>query len=308
MTIVHGRNIAIIGGSGRLGKLTVDALLRLGGHTIIAIQREDSTSSFPEGVNVEKGDLADEAFLAAVFKDQEVVILMPPLAHLVTLQEPAVRAAAKAGVPYILPSEFGPDPFAGKLVEENMLLRSKREVRRLIESCGVSSWVSIVVGPWLDLGLSTWRWGVDVKARKATIWSGANARINTASVLRTAQAVAAVVSLPEADLLKHKNGAVYAPSVQLTQREILEAVQHATASTDSEWDLTFSDAKVAARDCEEKIRQGQAAAHSVKFSITHFLEDYGGDFSHKIDHSELQKLRQLGLQEERLEDIIKSVL
>ncbi|ENH64188.1 hypothetical protein FOC1_g10000284 [Fusarium oxysporum f. sp. cubense race 1] len=221
---------------------------------------------------------------------------MPPLAQLVELQEPAIRAAANAGVPYILPSEFGPDPFAVQLVEENELLIAKKRIRDLIESIGVSSWISIAVGPWLDAGLNQGLWGIEPKTRKATIWRGADAKVNTATISHTAEAVAAVLSLPEAELAKYKNKAVYTP------------FQRATGTTDADWDIKTRDVNEVAREYEDKISQGDGVAPFVKFFITHFLEGHGGDFNHKVHSTELEKLEQLGLHKEDLVQAIKVAL
>nr|CEG04482.1 unnamed protein product [Fusarium clavum]CEG05765.1 unnamed protein product [Fusarium clavum] len=305
---VQGRKIAIIGASGKLGKPTIDALAGLGAHTITAIQRPEAASTFPTGITVKKGNLKDEAFLTEVLKGQDALVLMPPLAQLVELQEPAIRAAANAGVPYILPSEFGPDPFAGQLVEENELLIAKKRIRDLIESLGVSSWISIAVGPWLDEGLTQGMWGIEPKTRKATIWRGADAKMNTATISHTAEAVAAVLSLPEADLTKYKNKAVYTPSFHLTQREILDAVQRATGTTDVDWDIKTHDFNEVAKEYEYQIAQGDGVAPFIKFFVTHFLEGHGGDFNHKVDSMELEKLEQLGLHKEDLIQAIKVAL
>ncbi|KAJ4165978.1 hypothetical protein NW765_007204 [Fusarium oxysporum] len=305
---IQGRKIVITGGSGQLGKPTIDALVELGAHTITAIQRPEAASTFPVGITVKKGNLRDEAFLTEVLKGQDVLVLMPPLAQLVELQEPAIRAAANAGVPYILPSEFGPDPFAVQLVEENELLIAKKRIRDLIESIGVSSWISIAVGPWLDAGLNQGLWGIEPKARKATMWRGADAKVNTATISHTAEAVAAVLSLPEAELAKYKNKAVYTPSFHLTQREILDAVQRATGTTDADWDIKTRDVNEVAREYEDKISQGDGVAPFVKFFITHFLEGHGGDFNHKVHSTELEKLEQLGLHKEDLVQAIRVAL
>ncbi|EWZ00172.1 hypothetical protein FOYG_00061 [Fusarium oxysporum NRRL 32931] len=305
---IQGRKIVITGGSGQLGKPTIDALVELGAHTITAIQRPEAASTFPVGITVKKGNLRDEAFLTEVLKGQDVLVLMPPLAQLVELQEPAIRAAANAGVPYILPSEFGPDPFAVQLVEENELLIAKKRIRDLIESIGVSSWISIAVGPWLDAGLNQGLWGIEPKARKATIWRGADAKVNTATISHTAEAVAAVLSLPEPELAKYKNKAVYTPSFHLTQREILDAVQRATGTTDADWDIKTRDVNEVAREYEDKISQGDGVAPFVKFFITHFLEGHGGDFNHKVHSTELEKLEQLGLHKEDLVQAIRVAL
>jgi uncharacterized protein YbjT (DUF2867 family) len=305
---IQGRKIAIIGASGQLGKPTIEALVGLGVHTITAIQRPEATSTFPAGVIVAKGNLEDESFLSGVFKGQDAVVLMPPLSQLVNLQEHAVRAAAKVGVPYVFPSEFGPDPFAGQLTEENGLLVAKKSIRDLIENLGISSWVSVAVGPWLDGGLAQGLFGIDPKAHKATLWQGADAKANMATRAHAGEAVAAVLSLPEADLAKYSNKAVYAPSFHLTQREILEAIQRATATVDADWDIKSRNVNEVAKEYEEKIREGDGLAPYTKFFVTHFLEGHGGDFEHKVDATELKKLEQLGLHKENLEQAIKTAL
>jgi hypothetical protein len=283
------------------------ALLAHGVHTITAIQRPEATSTFPSDVIVKKGDLEDEAFLADVFKGQDAIVLMPPLSHLISVQKPAVRAAAKVGVRWILPSEFGPDPFASKLIEENILLKHKKEIRDLIDELGVSSWVSIAIGCWLDVNLPLGLWGIDPKARKATIWRGADAKTSTASIAHTGEAAAAVLSLPEADLAKYKNKAVYTPSFRLSQREILQAVQRATGTTNADWEIATRDYKDVASEYEENIKKGDGTAPFIIF-VTQFVEGLGGDFDNKVDIAELNKLEKLGLRKENLEEVIKVAL
>ena len=306
--VPHGRKIVILGASGQAGKPALKTLLAHGVHTITAIQRPEATSVFPPSVIVKKGNLEDEVWLAEVLKGQDALILMPPLSALVSLQEPAIRAAAKVSLPYVFPSEFGPDPFAGELITENGLLVAKKSVRDLIERLGVSSWVSIAVGPWLDGGLAPGLWGIDAKARKATIWRGADAKASNASIKHTGEAVGAVLGLPEAELAKFKNKAVYTPSSTLSQREILEAVQRATGTTNADWDIKERDVKDMAKEYEQKISEGDGFAPYVKFFVTHFLPGHGGDFSHKVDPAVIKQLEALGLGLETPEEVIKEAL
>ena len=141
------RNIAVLGGSGELGAPTIKTLLDRGIHHITAIQRREATSSFRAEVTVRQGNLEDEAVLQAALSGHDALVLMPPLTH-IELQKPAIRAAARARVPYIFPSEFGPDPFADQLIAENQLLWSKKEMHDFVEAQpGVSRWISVAVGP-----------------------------------------------------------------------------------------------------------------------------------------------------------------
>ncbi|KAJ4315841.1 hypothetical protein N0V84_008175 [Fusarium piperis] len=308
MAQVQGRKITILGAGGNLGSLTLGALLAKDTHTITVVQRPESSSEFPSGVTVKTGDLEDETFLGGVFKGQDAVVLMPPLSHIISLQEPAVRAAARAGVPYLLPAEYGPDPFATKLIGENGLLQAKKKIRDLIDELGVSSWISVTVGVWLDVNLSNGLWGIDAKAHKATLYSGTSGRVATSSIGHTGEAIAAVLSLPETDLESYKAQAVYTPSFHTTHREMLNAVQRATETTDADWDLTLRDVGDALKEFNERISQGDIMASYQKFILTHLMEGLGGDIEQKIDATKLEKLKQVGLKEEEIEAVIRSIL
>lgn len=172
----------------------------------------------------------------------------------------------------------------------------------------MSSWVSVAVGPWLDAGLTQGLWGIDAKARKVTLWEGANAKANTATIAHTGEALTAALSLPESDLAKYKNKAVYTPSFHLTQRELFDAVKRATGTTNEDWEITLRDVNEVAKEYEEKISQGDGVAPYIKFFVTHFLEGHGGDFESKVDAAELKKLEQLGLHKENLEEEIQKAL
>ncbi|KAM0417090.1 hypothetical protein ACHAPT_012928 [Fusarium lateritium] len=308
MAQVQGRKIAVLGAGGSLGSPTLKALLAKGVHTITVVQRPEASSTFPSGVMVEIGNLEDEEFLAKVFNGQDAVVLMPPLSHIVSLQEPAVRAAAQAGVPYVLPAEYGPDPFATKLIEENGLLQAKKKIRDFIDELGVSSWISVTVGVWLDVNLSNGLWGIDTKARKATIYPEAGGRVTTSGITHTGEAIAAVLSLSDSDLAKYKKQAVYAASFHTTHREMLNAVQRATKTTDADWDITLRDVDDSLKEFNERIKQGDIMASYQKFILTNLLKGYGGDIEHKADAKELRKLEQLGLKGEDLETVIKSTV
>ncbi|TQV92524.1 hypothetical protein V2A60_007204 [Cordyceps javanica] len=313
----QGRKIAIIGASGTLGRPLVAALLASpAGHSVTAVQRADATSSFPAGVRVARGDLLSEAFLASAFAGQDAVVLMPPLARILTAQEPAVRAAAAAGVRYVFPAESGPDPFAAGLVRDNALLQAKKRVRDLIEetfgaSGGGGGWVSVAVGPWVEYAVGMGLWGVDARARTATVWRGAEGRVCSATAGHAGRALAAVLSLPEPDLAALRNAAVYAPSLCFTQRELLSAAQRVTAGHGdgtSNWTVEERDVADVLRDCDEALARGDEAAAHARFFVTHAMEGSGADFEHKIDRALAGKLQALGLGGETLEEAIRETL
>ncbi|EGU74444.1 hypothetical protein FOPG_13594 [Fusarium oxysporum f. sp. conglutinans race 2 54008] len=150
-------------------------------------------------------------------------------------------------------------------------------------------------------------WGIDVENRKATIWTGAVGKVSTSSVAQTGQATAAVLSLPGQDLSLYKNKALYVPSFHLTQKEILQAVRKATGTADQDWKIDYQDVNDALKDCDDKIQQKDATTPFVKFFLTHFWEESGGDFESKVDASEVKKLHEIGLQEEAVDNVLKGL-
>lgn len=70
-----------------------------------AITRDESTSSFPAGVKVQRGSYTSDEFLVSALQDQDVfTAILVPMAPK-DLQSGLIKAAAAAGVPWILPNE-----------------------------------------------------------------------------------------------------------------------------------------------------------------------------------------------------------
>jgi uncharacterized protein YbjT (DUF2867 family) len=200
-----GCKIAITGASGKLGKPTLQALLSKGVHTITAIQRNESRSKFPPQVVVRKGSLTDELFLVEALKGQHVLLVILPIPNM-DLGGILIHAAAKAGVPYILPTEFGVD--TPKVENGHFMMAPKIARRRLIEELGVSSWIAVIVNFWLDANIQSGLWGIDVKGRRAEILKGADAKISITTVTRSGEGIAVLLSLPESELAQYKKQVV----------------------------------------------------------------------------------------------------
>jgi len=142
------KNIAFVGGSGNLGSRTLDAILKHGKHNVTAITRASSTSSFPASVTVKKGDYKDEAWLQSVLEGQDVLIVMMGFSGL-SDEHNFYRAAAKAGVKYVLPSEYGMASANDAVVKAAPILQMKRDNHNLIKSLGMK-WIGVVTNQWID--------------------------------------------------------------------------------------------------------------------------------------------------------------
>ncbi|KAJ4320314.1 hypothetical protein N0V84_005915 [Fusarium piperis] len=298
----QGRKIAIVGGTGTVGSPTLSSLLDKNMHTITAISRNDSSATFPENVTVLKGDYSNEDFLVSALKGQDVLILqLSPRA--MSVQESFIRAAAKAGVPYILPTEFGTDIEALELTREQPIISEKKGMRDLVEQLGVGSWIAVVNNLWFDWSLKMNCWGINIKERKAEIWNGGNVKANTSTIKRVGAAVAELLSCPEEELSAYKNKPFYISSFWISQREMLESVQRVTGTTDADWEIKERDIDEFVSECDERLKKGDMMAALHKLSSLLLREGHGGNYNHKMADME-----RFGLQQEDLDEVVKGVV
>jgi len=66
------------------------------------------------------------------------------------VQSALIKAAAKAGVPWILPNEYGSDGGNLELSNAVSMLEAKAQYRKEIEELGRSSWIGIACSLWFD--------------------------------------------------------------------------------------------------------------------------------------------------------------
>ena len=142
------KNITIIGASGNLGTKTLEALLKNDQHRITVITRLSSTATYPSPVTVKRGQYDDTAFLESALQGQDVLIVMLAFAGMQS-EAPILEAAARAGVKYVFPSDYGADlsikgtSFAIKLIE------MKEKTFQHVQSLGMK-WIVVVTNPWTD--------------------------------------------------------------------------------------------------------------------------------------------------------------
>ena len=295
-----GRKIAIVGASGKLGKPTLKALLSKGVHTITAIQRSESTSELPPQVVVKKGSFTDESFLVKALQGQDVLLVIVPIPNM-DAGSIFIHAAAKAGVPYVLPTEFGVDtPF---VENEHSMMAPKMARRRLIEELGVSSWIAVIVNFWLDANIQSGLWGFHVRDRKAEIFKGANAKISTTPVSRSGEGIAVLLSLPEAELAQYKNKSYFFSSFELSQQDIFEAVKRVTGTSNLDWSITEKDANEIIQESEVKIKDGDGYAEWYRLFVMFFQGIPGSNYEAKAVY-----MREYGLPIEDLDTVVKRAI
>lgn len=115
-----------------------------------ALSRQDSTATFAPGVTVKKGDYTSSEFLESALQGQDVLIITLAVTTSPQVQSDLIKAAAKAGVPWILPNEYGPDGANAELGKAVSIVGGKAKYRDEIEALGRSSWIGIACNLWFD--------------------------------------------------------------------------------------------------------------------------------------------------------------
>ncbi|PKY06804.1 NAD(P)-binding protein [Aspergillus campestris IBT 28561] len=302
--------VAIVGAGGTIGSNIVTSLLQTGKHTITALTRKDSTNTLPAGVLVAPVDYADEATLIAALKDQQfLIITMAPTAPRDTHSK-LVQAAAKAGVPYVMPNGYGGDIDNVRLENETMLGPIGKGQRAEIESLGMK-WITVCCGFWYDYSLAGGeaRFGFDFDKRALTIYDDGNAKISTSTLAQVGRAVASVLSLKELPddendksltLSAFLNKGVYVKSFVVSQNDMFESVKRVTGTTDADWTVTHEASKKRYEDGLALVRTGNMAGFGKMLYARMFYPGDSGEFSTKVQNG------LLGLPEETLDEGTKA--
>ncbi|KAG8165785.1 hypothetical protein KVR01_004337 [Diaporthe batatas] len=231
MAVQQTRKVTLVGATGNIGKHILDALVAAG-HQVSVITRSSSTVTVPENVTLHRGDYNDEAFLESALKGQDVLIAALAFGAY-DVQTHLFRAAAAANVRWIVPCEFAADPKA-PLNDHMPLMKAKQPYRELVEELGVSSWIGVVNGLWLD-------------TKTAALYDDGDTKTNFTTLRRVGESLAAVLGWPEDELAKFRNDWVYFSSFHITQRDIWAAAMRATGTKESDW-------AVSARPSEDVVK------------------------------------------------------
>ena len=258
------KNVAIVGATGTLGEPTLAGLLKAGTFQITAITRKDSSAQFPTHANltVKSGDYTDTSFLASALKGQDALIIILGFAAPHDVQYNLITAAAEANVPFVFPVEYGSDTQDPKVLQAVPMIAAKTQYRQKIVDLGKSSFIALVSNPWTEYGYQLGGWSIDIKNRKATIFDGGKTPFHSTSLGTVALAIVRLLSLPatasegKPSLETYKNSWVYIRSFKVSQRELLNAAQKATNTTDKDWTIEEKDLNQYVASGHEDLKKG----------------------------------------------------
>ena len=97
-----------------------------------------------------RGDYDSQGFLESSLRNQEALITILATTAPKDLAGRIIDAAITASVPYILPTEFGPDTANTELVNAVPFFGPKKAFRDQIEASKTSSFIAVINGLWFD--------------------------------------------------------------------------------------------------------------------------------------------------------------
>ncbi|KAK3328212.1 putative oxidoreductase CipA [Cercophora scortea] len=303
--------VAIVGASGTMGKPITEELLKTGKHTITALTRAGSTNVLPAGIHSVAVDYDDEASLVTALQGQQFLIITLSVHAAPDTHEKLVAAAAKAGVPYVMPNCYG-FLIDDETVRNETLVTPQYHARVAeIEAHGVSSWIALANSFWYEfsLGLSPDSYGFDIPARKVTFFDEGNVKLSTTTWQQCGRAVAALLSLPElpvdendksVTLSRWRNKQVRISDFNVSQRDMLDSIHRVLGTTDSDWTITYEPAQERYKKGLEAMKAGDFGGFRRSMYARGFYPDFKDHVSADWAENEL-----LGLPKEDLDAATK---
>lgn len=294
-----------------MGRYLAEALLETGKHVLTAITRPGSTNILPQGMHVARVDYDgdNEAALVEAMQGQQVLIITMAVRAPRGTVTKLIRAASKAGVPYVLPNWFGHDNANNSLCDDSMLSPSRDSIFAEMASHRNTSYIFLVCNFWYEfsLGGGPDRFGFNFKTRSFIKFDDGNVPLNTSTWPQCGRAVANLLSLKEipdneADhsptLSQFANSAVYISSFRVNQLDMFESIKRVTATTDVDWTITNESAEQRWKEAHAAVQQGNFREFPRQLYSRMFFPTADGDYQSNRDlHNKL-----LGLPVEDLDE------
>lgn len=274
-----------------------------------AVTRKDSKRKLPAGVTPAYIDYNDESSIVAALKGQQFLVITlsafaPPDTH-----SKLVKAAAKAGVPYIMPNVYGYDPMNTKLTEETGM-RFGLGTLQEIESLGGPSYVALTCGFWYEwsLALGEQCYGFDIQARTATFFDDGKTKIDTSTWTLCGQTLAALLDLPisgaSPSIADWKNKALYVASFKVNQRDMLDSLNRVLGTTDKDWTISYEPSAERYQKGLDSMKRGDRSGFAKAMYSRTFYPNGDADFEsvHGLANDAL------GLPKENLDEATKRVV
>lgn len=246
--------------------------------------RAESKGQLPEGIKAIKVDYEDESSIVEALKGQQFLVITLAAVAPQDLHGRIAVAAAKAGVPMIMPNAYGHPMDRNNMDEEDTfaagLLSQIEEVERL----GLST-VILSCGIWYEwsLALGEQWFGFTIKDRKVTMFDDGKRVITVSTWEQCGRALASFLSLPESGASPcvgdFTNSNILINSFRVSQRDMLDSLHRVMGTSDSDWDITYESVEKRMQDGTEELKKGIRTGfakilYGRAFNVTKKNSDY----------------------------------
>jgi len=286
----HIERVAIVGAGGHVGSHIVEELLKTGKHTVTALTRADSKSTFPKGVKVAQINYNDEDSIVSALKGQQFLVITLSIRASAETHSLLVKAAVKAGVPYIMPNGFGYD-IHNKALNEDLNGNKISKYCSEIESLG-SSYIVMVCGFWYEWSLALpqpW-FGFDIKTKKLTFYDDGKTHICSSTWKQCGRALAGLLNLKELPddandksltVSQWKNKPLYISSFHVSQREMLDSLNRVIGTQDKDWEIDYEPTADRYKKGLEETKAGNRMGIAKAMYARAFYPNGDGDYESK---------------------------
>src|SRR5690606_20769045 len=213
--------------------------------------------------SVAKVNYDDEASPVSARKGQQFLIITLRYDAPPDLHGRIVSAAAKAGVPYVMPNVYNYPADASTVAEDDHHHKGGLARIKEVEDAGTSP-ITLACGFWYEwsLSLGSQWFGFDIKERKVTFFDDGDRVIAVSTWDQCDSDVAALLSLPETSssggpcIADFKIKFVKVHSFRVSQRGILDSLHRVLGTTDADWDISREAVEKRRKDGAEELRNG----------------------------------------------------
>lgn len=292
---------------GRVGSFFAHALLSTGKHTVTAISRAESTSSFPEGIVRRNVDYDDHESLVAALRGQDFLVISMSVSAR-DAQAKLIAAAADAGIKWVMPNEYGAD-YERDIAygEDTGLGPPALAARKAIKDAGMN-FVALSCSFWYEFSLAgtAVRYGFDFDKREVTFYDDGETKITTSTWEQCGRALAALLSLPvlpmneqdgQLTLSKFRNKSCFIGSFRVSQKDMFASVLRVTNTEAADWKIGYEDSEARFKRARELFAQTHEQGYygMLLYSRTFFKDVF-------LNFQELLSNKELGLPEEDLDE------
>ncbi|KAF9526115.1 hypothetical protein CPB83DRAFT_908665 [Crepidotus variabilis] len=296
------KNVLIAGASGTLGPPVLTEFLASGKFNVFALVRLESKFTFNDKVKILKSDYTASS-LAALFKAHPIDAVINMISWKSSETEKAqmtlIDTSKAAGVKSFIPADFGNDLSIPEVLDLCPIFAGKARAIEYLEKVqdGGFSWSTIINGPFFAMCIHSGLLGVNIKAKRCSMFGDGSTRFSTTNLETTGKALVSLLGDPT-KLAATASRRVYIASHTITQKELFVALEKVSGE---KWVAEWKNLEAAERDARERYSKGDRKAGFDMLEIS-TIKGGHGDYSSKLDNEFL------GLPEDDLEADIKQVL